>query len=44
VVRVGLRPACRVGLPILGPAPGLANLLLATGLGSIGLLLGPYSG
>jgi D-amino-acid dehydrogenase len=43
-IRVGLRPASRDGLPILGPVPGIANLLLATGHGSIGLQLGPYSG
>jgi D-amino-acid dehydrogenase len=43
-IRVGLRPASRDGLPILGPVPGIANLLLATGHGSIGLHLGPYSG
>ena len=43
-IRVGLRPASRDGLPILGPVPGMANLLLATGHGSIGLQLGPYSG
>jgi D-amino-acid dehydrogenase len=43
-IRVGLRPASRDGLPILGPVRGIANLLLATGHGSIGLHLGPYSG
>jgi len=43
-VRVGLRPASRDGLPILGTVPGTANLLLATGHGSVGLQLGPYSG
>jgi len=43
-VRVGLRPASRDGLPILGPVPGIENLLLATGHGSVGLQLGPYSG
>jgi D-amino-acid dehydrogenase len=43
-VRVGLRPASRDGLPILGPAPGVANLLLCTGHGATGLQLGPYSG
>jgi D-amino-acid dehydrogenase len=43
-IRVGLRPASRDGLPILGPVPNIANLLLATGHGSIGLQLGPYSG
>jgi D-amino-acid dehydrogenase len=43
-VRVGLRPATRDGLPILGLAPGVANLLLCTGHGARGLQLGPYSG
>jgi D-amino-acid dehydrogenase len=43
-IRVGLRPASRDGLPILGPVPDIANLQLATGHGSIGLQLGPYSG
>jgi len=43
-IRVGLRPASRDGLPILGPVPGIANLLLALGHGSVGLQLGPYSG
>ena len=43
-IRVGLRPASRDGLPILGSAPGIAGLWLATGHGSIGLQLGPYSG
>jgi len=43
-VRVGLRPASADGLPILGPAPGLANLHLATGHGAVGLQLGPFSG
>jgi D-amino-acid dehydrogenase len=43
-IRVGLRPASRDGLPMLGPVPGIANLLLATGHGAMGLQLGPYSG
>ncbi len=43
-IRVGLRPASRDGLPILGPVPEIANLLLATGHGAVGLQLGPYSG
>ena len=43
-IRVGLRPASADGLPILGPMPSVANLMLATGHGSIGLQLGPYSG
>lgn len=43
-VRVGLRPASPDGRPMLGPAPGVAGLLLATGHGPSGLLLGPLSG
>ena len=43
-VRVGLRPASADGLPILGPVPGVGNVLLATGHGPVGLQLGPYSG
>lgn len=43
-VRVGLRPATPDRLPILGPAPGLTNVYLATGHGPSGLQLGPYSG
>jgi D-amino-acid dehydrogenase len=43
-VRVGLRPATPDGLPILGRAPGVANLHLATGHGAVGLQLGPFSG
>jgi D-amino-acid dehydrogenase len=43
-IRVGLRPASADGRPILGRAPGLANLHLATGHGAIGLQLGPFSG
>jgi D-amino-acid dehydrogenase len=43
-VRVGLRPATPDGLPILGRAPGLDNVYLATGHGPSGLTLGPHSG
>ena len=43
-IRVGLRPVSQDGLPILGPVSGIANLLLATGHGPVGLQLGPYSG
>jgi D-amino-acid dehydrogenase len=43
-VRVGLRPASRDGLPLLGRAPGVDNLYIATGHGAHGLQLGPYSG
>ncbi len=39
-----MRPASADGLPILGPLRGAANILLATGHGSVGLQLGPYSG
>lgn len=43
-IRVGLRPLSADGLPILGPVPGVRNVLLATGHGPVGLQLGPYSG
>jgi D-amino-acid dehydrogenase len=43
-IRVGLRPASRDGLPILGPVPGVEGLILATGHGALGLQLGPFSG
>ncbi|HXV44569.1 MAG TPA: FAD-dependent oxidoreductase [Anaerolineae bacterium] len=42
--RVGLRPVTPDGWPIIGPAPGFANLYLATGHGATGLQLGPYTG
>jgi D-amino-acid dehydrogenase len=42
-VRVGLRPVSIDDLPVLGPVPGWDNLHLATGHGTEGLLLGPYS-
>lgn len=42
-IRVGLRPASRDGKPMLGRVPGAENVHLATGHGSNGLLLGPYS-
>jgi D-amino-acid dehydrogenase len=42
--RVGLRPVTKDGWPIIGPAPGFANLYLATGHGATGLQLGPYTG
>jgi D-amino-acid dehydrogenase len=43
-MRVGLRPASPDGLPVLGRAPGLERVFLATGHGPSGLQLGPYSG
>lgn len=42
-IRVGLRPAPADGLPVLGRLPGWDNAYVATGHGTDGLLLGPYS-
>jgi D-amino-acid dehydrogenase len=42
--RAGLRPLCIDRMPILGPIPGVEGVFLATGHGSTGLQLGPYSG
>ncbi|MGO9876706.1 MAG: NAD(P)/FAD-dependent oxidoreductase [Acidimicrobiia bacterium] len=43
-VRVGLRPTSIDDAPILGRLPGVSNVLVATGHGANGLLLGPISG
>jgi len=43
-IRIGLRPMSPDGLPIIGRAPGLANVFLCTGHGPSGLQLGPISG
>ncbi|MGH2668786.1 MAG: NAD(P)/FAD-dependent oxidoreductase, partial [bacterium] len=43
-IRVGLRPLAADGLPVLGPVPGVSNVLLVTGHGPSGLTLGCYSG
>ncbi|OKH29818.1 hypothetical protein NIES2101_42975 [Calothrix sp. HK-06] len=43
-IRVGLRPIAQDQLPILGTAPNIDNLYLATGLGNAGLAAGPYIG
>jgi D-amino-acid dehydrogenase len=43
-IRVGLRPLSADGLPFLGPVPGYDGLVLATGHGASGLMLGPWSG
>jgi D-amino-acid dehydrogenase len=43
-IRIGLRPMSPDGLPIIGRAPGLANVYLCTGHGPSGLQLGPISG
>jgi D-amino-acid dehydrogenase len=43
-VRIGLRPLSADGLPFIGPAPRVADIVVATGHGPSGLQLGPYSG
>ena len=43
-VRVGFRPLTHDGLPLLGGIEGVAGLVVATGLGPVGLTLGPYVG
>jgi glycine oxidase len=40
----GLRPGTPDALPIIGPVPGLANLVAATGHYRNGILLGPLTG
>lgn len=42
-VRVGLRPTSSDDLPVLGRLPGWSNVYVASGHGTEGLLLGPYS-
>jgi D-amino-acid dehydrogenase len=42
--RVGFRPMSPDGRPLLGPVAGLDGLVVATGLGSDGLTIGPYAG
>ncbi len=42
--KVGFRPVAPSFLPIIGSVPGFDNLLLANGLGSSGLTVGPYLG
>ncbi len=42
-IRIGLRPFSPDNLPIIGRAPGLDNVYLATGHGPSGLQLGPVS-
>jgi D-amino-acid dehydrogenase len=43
-VRVGLRPTSDDDLPLLGPLPGHDGVVVASGHGANGLLLGPVSG
>ena len=42
--RVGFRPMGPGLRPLLGPAPGLTGLVVATGLGATGLTMGPLAG
>ncbi|WP_010650389.1 NAD(P)/FAD-dependent oxidoreductase [Oceanobacillus massiliensis] len=42
--RVGFRPFTPGFLPVIGPLPGIDGLVLANGLGSSGLTMGPYIG
>jgi D-amino-acid dehydrogenase len=42
--RVGLRPVSDDDLPIVGPVPAADGVVVATGLGANGLLLGPVTG
>jgi D-amino-acid dehydrogenase len=41
---VGFRPAAPGDRPLLGPVPGVAGLIVATGLGAEGLTMGPHAG
>lgn len=43
-VRVGFRPFTPNFMPVIGEVPGTTGLLLANGLGSSGLTVGPYVG
>lgn len=40
----GLRPVSSDGLPVVGPVPGLQEVVVATGHGMLGLTLGPVTG
>lgn len=40
----GLRPVSSDGLPVVGPVPGLEEVVVATGHGMLGLTLGPVTG
>ncbi|MCG7333715.1 FAD-binding oxidoreductase [Sporosarcina sp. ACRSM] len=43
-VRIGFRPTGPDALPVIGPIDSVKGLILATGLGSSGLTMGPYVG
>lgn len=40
----GLRPCSPDGLPYIGPAPGISNVIIASGHSMLGLSLGPVTG
>lgn len=42
--RIGFRPAGPDRLPLLGAVPGVDGLVVLTGLGPSGLMLGPFTG
>lgn len=41
---VGFRPVVPTAIPVIGRLPGYPNVLMANGLGSSGLTVGPYLG
>lgn len=43
-IRIGFRPFGSDRLPLLGPVPSVKGLVIANGLGSSGLTMGPYAG
>ena len=43
-VRIGFRPMPPAWRPVIGPAPGVAGLFVANGLGANGLTMGPEAG
>ncbi|VEF49519.1 glycine/D-amino acid oxidase [Bacillus freudenreichii] len=43
-VRVGFRPVCPDNLPSIGAIQSVEGLVVANGLGSLGLTMGPYAG
>ena len=43
-IRIGFRPLAPDNRPMLGPVPGVDNLLVGNGLGPSGLTMGPYAG
>ncbi|MBD8005353.1 NAD(P)/FAD-dependent oxidoreductase [Bacillus norwichensis] len=43
-IRIGFRPFGKDGLPLLGEVSSIKGLIIANGLGSSGLTMGPYAG